>query len=158
LAKLLRKTYGLSKAKLGELLGSKKEQHAQILPCYLKTFDWTKHKSYNVAFREFLQSFRIPGEAPVISRILEQFANYFSESAPGVFANNDAAYILAYSTLMLNVDQHNPEVKNRMTEDDFVRNNRGINNGQNLPREMLVEIYHSVRDAELKIVEEMLAR
>ena len=32
-----------------------------------------------------------------------------------VFANPDAVYVLSYSILMLNTDQHNPLVKNRMT-------------------------------------------
>ena len=32
-----------------------------------------------------------------------------------VFANPDAVYVLSYSILMLNTDQHNPLVRNRMT-------------------------------------------
>ena len=140
--------------------------------------------------RSFLETFRLPGEAPVISLILEQFATHWlvrggyiyiystsslnyvyssrthfsslllspSLSLPSypipspcihcpplpllspsplpllsfppppshvqdcnkddigkVFANPDAVYVLSYSILMLNTDQHNPLVKNRMT-------------------------------------------
>ena len=47
------------------------------------------------------------------------------------------AYVLAYSVIMLNTDQHNATVKKRMTADDFVRNNRGINDERDLPRPFL---------------------
>jgi brefeldin A-resistance guanine nucleotide exchange factor 1 len=38
---------------------------------------------------------------------------------------------------MVNTDQHNMQVK-KMTEEDFINNNRNINGGNDLPREMLV--------------------
>jgi Sec7 domain len=34
---------------------------------------------------------------------------------PGVFKNSDAAYILSYSVIMLNTDQHNKQVVTRLT-------------------------------------------
>lgn len=106
------------------------------------------------AIRSFLESFRVPGESQIISRVLECFARHYCSQVKEPFANADAAEILSYSVVMLNVDQHNPEVKHRMTENDFVRNNRGINGGKDLPPEMLKEIYHSIRNYEIKIPEE----
>ena len=44
---------------------------------------------------------------------------------------------------MLNTDLHNPSVKNRMTKHDFVRNNRGINGGSDVPLKTL-EVRHHV--------------
>lgn len=40
----------------------------------------------DVSLRQFLESFRLPGEAPVISFILEHFADrfYVSVSKPGI--------------------------------------------------------------------------
>ncbi|KAH7353025.1 hypothetical protein KP509_19G075800 [Ceratopteris richardii] len=38
-----------------------------------------------------------------------------------------------------------------MTEEDFIKNNRGINGGQDLPREVLSELYHSIVRNEIKI-------
>ena len=37
--------------------------------------------------------------------------------------------MLAFSLIMLNTDQHSPNIKNRMTKDQFVNNNRGIDDG-----------------------------
>jgi brefeldin A-resistance guanine nucleotide exchange factor 1 len=58
--------------------------------------------------------------------------------------------------VLLNVDQHNPEVKQRMTEQEFIRNNRGINGGKDLPADMLSEIYHNIKHNEMKIPDEHL--
>ena len=88
---------------------------------------------------------------------------------PGTFKNSDAAYVLSYSVIMLNTDQHNKQVrchqppfsfdtlrvsrcigdsravsnscrvmnalgglqvKKKMTLEQFIRNNRGINDGE----------------------------
>ena len=45
--------------------------------------------------------------------------------------------MLSFSVIMLNTDAHNPGVKNKMTRDGFLRNNRGIDDGQDLDGEML---------------------
>jgi hypothetical protein len=49
----------------------------------------------------------------------------------------DTAYILSFSIIMLNTDQHNPAVRTRMSKADFVRNNRGVNSGADLPSHLL---------------------
>ena len=40
-------------------------------------------------------------------------------------------------------DQHNPQFK-KMTEEEFIRNNRAINAGKDLPREYLSELFQSI--------------
>lgn len=46
--------------------------------------------------------------------------------------------MLAYSIIMLNTDQHNPQNRKRMTLDDYKRNLRGVNGGKDFPAEYLV--------------------
>ena len=50
------------------------------------------------------------------------------------FETADAAFILSFSTIMLNTDLHNPQipVAKKMTKEQFIRNNRGINDGKEL--------------------------
>ena len=50
----------------------------------------------------------------------------------------DTCYVLAFSVIMLNTSLHNPSVKDRPDVDRFIAMNRGINDGQDLPREVLV--------------------
>lgn len=62
--------------------------------------------------------------------------------------NADAAFTLAYAVIMLNVDQHNHNVKrqnNPMTAEDFKKNLKKVNGGQDFNQDMLDEIYNSIR-------------
>jgi hypothetical protein len=52
---------------------------------------------------------------------------------------------------MLNVDQHNPQVKKRMTKPEFLRNNRGINSGADLPESILTDIFDEIATNELRL-------
>jgi brefeldin A-resistance guanine nucleotide exchange factor 1 len=58
-----------------------------------------------------LETFRLPGESQQIDRITETFADAFMESKPAEVANAEAAYVLAFSVIMLNTDQHNRQVR-----------------------------------------------
>jgi brefeldin A-resistance guanine nucleotide exchange factor 1 len=55
----------------------------------------------------------LPGEAQQISRILECFAGQYFECNPNFLVNPDACFLLAFSTVLLNVDLHNTSVRVR---------------------------------------------
>lgn len=64
------------------------------------------------------------------------------------FANADAAFTLAYAVIMLNVDQHNHNVKrqnNPMTAEDFKKNLKKVNGGEDFDQDMLDEIYNAIK-------------
>uniref|UniRef100_A0A7S1ZBD9 SEC7 domain-containing protein n=1 Tax=Ditylum brightwellii TaxID=49249 RepID=A0A7S1ZBD9_9STRA len=69
------------------------------------------------------------------------------------FHNADAVFILSFSTIMLNTDLHNPNMKDekRMTVEEFIRNNRGINNGENLPKSFLNDLYYQIKHKEIQV-------
>jgi brefeldin A-inhibited guanine nucleotide-exchange protein len=56
---------------------------------------------------------------------------------------------------MLNTDAHNPQVKHRMTKNDFIKNNRGINDNADLPEELLSTIYDDIVNNEIRMKDEM---
>lgn len=109
------------------------------------------------ALRMYLQSFRLPGEAQKIDRFMLKFAErYMGHNPQTLFANADTAYILAFSVIMLNTDAHNPNLKQkRMTKVEFVKNNRGINDGGDLPEEFLGEVYDEIQTNEIKMKDEV---
>lgn len=72
-------------------------------------------------------------------------------------AITDAAYVLSYSTILLNTDAHNPQVKNRMTKIEFIKNNRGINDGNDLPEETLNMIFDDITSNEIRMKDEISA-
>lgn len=109
------------------------------------------------ALRMYLQSFRLPGEAQKIDRFMLKFAERYMGGNPGtIFANADTAYILAFSVIMLNTDAHNKNLKQkRMTKTEFVKNNRGINDGKDLPEDLLSEVYDEIQSNEIKMKDEV---
>jgi brefeldin A-inhibited guanine nucleotide-exchange protein len=79
---------------------------------------------------------------------MEKFAERFTLQNPDVFPSADTAFILAFAVIMLQTDLHNPNIKpeKKMTEDSFVKMNKGISvDGGDLPVEFLKEIFRSIK-------------
>ncbi|KAK4403053.1 ARF guanine-nucleotide exchange factor GNOM [Sesamum angolense] len=117
-----RYTAGLDKNLVGDFLGNHDEFCVQVLHEFAGTFDF-QDMNLDTALRLFLETFRLPGESQKIQRVLEAFSERYYEQSPQILANKDAALLLSYSLIMLNTDQHNVQVKKKMTEEDFIRNN-----------------------------------
>ena len=86
---------------------------------------------------------------------MEKFAERFTEQNPDIFPSADVAFILSFSIIMLNTDLHNPAIKEerRMTKDGFVRNNRGLCDGQDLPEELLTSIFDRIKASPISLKE-----
>uniref|UniRef100_A0A0A0KNY2 SEC7 domain-containing protein n=1 Tax=Cucumis sativus TaxID=3659 RepID=A0A0A0KNY2_CUCSA len=148
-----RYTAGLDKNLVGDFLGNHDEFCVQVLHEFAWTFDF-QDMNLDTALRLFLETFRLPGESQKIQRVLEAFSERYYEQSPQILVNKDAALLLSYSLIMLNTDQHNVQVKKKMTEEDFIRNSRHINGGNDLPRDFLSELYHSICKNEIRTTPE----
>lgn len=91
---------------------------------------------------------------------MEKFAERYTAQNPDVFPTADVAFILAFSIIMLNTDLHNPAIKEerRMTKEGFIRNNRGICDGQDLPHELLNAIFDRIQSNPISLKEDDEAR
>ncbi|EJF62771.1 Sec7-domain-containing protein [Dichomitus squalens LYAD-421 SS1] len=157
IARFLLETDGLSKVAIGEYLGEGDAENIAIMHAFVDMLDLS-NMPFVDALRQFLQAFRLPGEAQKIDRFMLKFAErYMSGNPMTVFANADTAYVLAFSTIMLNTDAHSRQVKNRMTKQGFIANNRGINDGQDLPEEFLSAIYDDITTNEIRMKDEIEA-
>ncbi|XP_022739319.1 ARF guanine-nucleotide exchange factor GNOM-like isoform X2 [Durio zibethinus] len=150
-ASFFRYTTGLDKNVIGDFLGNHDEFCVQVLHEFARTFDF-RDMNLDSALRVFLGTFRLPGESQKIQRVLEAFAERYYEQSPYILCNKDAALLLSYSLILLNTDQHNVQVKKKMTKEDFIRNNRQINGGEDLPRDYLSELYHSICENEIQMI------
>uniref|UniRef100_A0A3P8YX61 Cytohesin 4a n=1 Tax=Esox lucius TaxID=8010 RepID=A0A3P8YX61_ESOLU len=150
IAEFLYKEDGLNKTAIGDFLGEREELHLQTLKAFV---DLHQFSDLNLvqALRQFLWSFRLPGEAQKIDRMMEAFAKRYcdcSKSSP------HTCYILSFAIIMLNTSLHNPNVKDKTPLERFVSMNRGINNGGDLPVELLTKLYDSIRNEPFKIPED----
>ena len=140
---------GLDKAMIGEYLGEGEPENVATMHAFVDFMDFNRRRFVD-ALRTFLQSFRLPGEAQKIDRFMLKFAERYIAGNPNAFANADTAYVLAYSVIMLNTDQHSTKLKGkRMTPEDFIKNNRGINDNANLPDEYLTGIFDEIAHNEI---------
>ncbi|KAK0584989.1 hypothetical protein LWI29_021769 [Acer saccharum] len=146
-----RYTTGLDKNLIGDFLGNHDEFCVQVLQKFAGIFDF-RDMNLDTALRLFIGTFRLPGESQKIQRVLEAFAERYYEQSQDILTNKDAALLLSYSLILLNTDQHNVQVKKKMTEEDFIRNNRHVNGGKDLPREYLSELYYSICENEILMI------
>ncbi|KAF2683962.1 hypothetical protein K458DRAFT_303679 [Lentithecium fluviatile CBS 122367] len=149
----------LDKGALGEFMGEGDPDNIAIMHAFVDMMDFNKTR-FTDALRRFLQSFRLPGEAQKIDRYMLKFAERYITGNPNAFANADTAYVLSYSVIMLNVDQHSKKMKGaRMTPEDFIKNNRGINDNADLPDDYLRGIFEEISHNEivLKVEQEAAA-
>eukprot|EP00439_Symbiodinium_sp_Y106_P023468 s1926_g2.t2 len=158
LAALFKNTeLGLDKTAIGDYLGEDKPFNKSALFALVDGLDF-KAQSLDGSLRHFLSYFRLPGEAQKIDRMMEKFAEKYCSDNPERFANADCAFVLSFSLIMLQTDLHNPGIKNKMTKDEFVKNNRGINDHQDLPREYLEGLYDGVLHNPISLQEDQEAR
>ncbi|XP_061339178.1 brefeldin A-inhibited guanine nucleotide-exchange protein 2-like [Gastrolobium bilobum] len=156
IAAFLKDASGLNKTLIGDYLGEREELSLKVMHAYVDSFEF-KGMEFDEAIRVFLQGFRLPGEAQKIDRIMEKFAERYWKCNPKVFSSADTAYVLAYSVILLNTDAHNPMVKNKMSADDFIKNNRGIDDGKDVPEEYLRSLFERISRNEIKMKDVDLA-
>jgi cytohesin len=153
IAKFLFDGDGLNKTAIGDYLGERIEFNMKVLDCFVNLHDFTDLILVQ-ALRQFLWSFRLPGEAQKIDRMMEKFAIRYCQQNPDVFEDTDTCFVLSFAIIMLNTSLHNPSVREKPTLEKFISLNRSINNGKDLPRELLESLYESIKQEPFKIPEE----
>lgn len=156
LAKQVRQIRGINKRVLGEWLS--KPGHEDILKAFIEDLNFSG-KRVDEALRIMLECFRLPGESQQINRIMEVFADVVYEQTESetrhLFADRDAVYVLAYSVILLNTILFNKQAKQfRMTEADYINNNRGTNGGNDFDTDLQKAIYHAISTNEIIMPEE----
>ncbi|XP_053800233.1 IQ motif and SEC7 domain-containing protein 3 isoform X2 [Vidua chalybeata] len=146
---------GLSRQMIGEFLGnSKKQFNRDVLDCVVDEMDFSGME-LDEALRKFQAHIRVQGEAQKVERLIEAFSQRYCMCNPDVvqqFHNPDTIFILAFAIILLNTDMYSPNIKpdRKMMLEDFIRNLRGVDDGADIPRELVVGIYERIQQKELK--------
>ncbi|KAG8435109.1 hypothetical protein GDO86_013165 [Hymenochirus boettgeri] len=153
-AQWLRENPRLDKKMIGEFVSDRK--NIDLLESFVGTFQFHGLR-IDEALRLYLEAFRLPGEAPVIHRLLEAFTDHWRKSNGNPFSHSDDCFALAYAVIMLNTDQHNHNVRKQnvpMTLEEFRKNLKGVNGGKDFDQDMLEDIYNAVKNEEIVMPEE----
>uniref|UniRef100_A0A8C9SWX8 Cytohesin 3 n=1 Tax=Scleropages formosus TaxID=113540 RepID=A0A8C9SWX8_SCLFO len=153
IAQFLYKGEGLNKTVIGDYLGERDDFNIKVLQAFVELHEFADLNLVQ-ALRQFLWSFRLPGEAQKIDRMMEAFASRYCQCNPGVFQSTDTCYVLSFAIIMLNTSLHNPNVRDKPPVERFISMNRGINNGGDLPEELLRNLYESIKNEPFKIPED----
>ncbi|XP_028426762.1 IQ motif and SEC7 domain-containing protein 3 [Perca flavescens] len=146
---------GLSRQMIGEFLGnSKKPFNRDVLDCVVDEMDFSGME-LDEALRKFQAHIRVQGEAQKVERLIEAFSQRYCMCNPDVvqqFHNPDTIFILAFAIILLNTDMYSPNIKpdRKMMLEDFIRNLRGVDDGADIPRDMVVGIYERIQQRELR--------
>ncbi|XP_045926331.1 Golgi-specific brefeldin A-resistance guanine nucleotide exchange factor 1 isoform X3 [Micropterus dolomieu] len=154
LAQWLRENPRLDKKMIGEYISSR--ENMELLDSFVNTFTFQGLR-IDEALRLYLEAFRLPGEAPVIQRLLETFTDNWHKVNGSPFMSNDAGFALAYAVIMLNTDQHNHNVRKQnipMTVEQFKKNLKGVNGNKDFDQDMLEDIYNAIKNEEIVMPDE----
>ncbi|KAI4455886.1 guanyl-nucleotide exchange factor [Holotrichia oblita] len=149
IVQFLRENPALDKRMIGDYISSR--NNPQVLEAFVNMFDFTDMR-IDEALRLYLETFRLPGEAPLISLLMEHFADRWHKCNGEPFADSDAAFTLAFAIIMLNVDQHNHNAKKQntpMSAEAFKKNLKKVNGGNDFDQDILEEIYNSIKNEEI---------
>ncbi|KAM9561147.1 Golgi-specific brefeldin A-resistance guanine nucleotide exchange factor 1-like isoform 2-T3 [Salvelinus alpinus] len=153
-AQWLRENPRLDKKQIGEFISDRK--YMELLDSFVSTFTF-RGLRIDEALRLYLEAFRLPGEAPVIHRLLETFTDTWHKVNGSPFMTNDAGFALAYAVIMLNMDQHNNNVRKQnipMTIEQFKKNLKGVNGNTDFDQDMLEDIYNAIKNEEIVMPDE----
>uniref|UniRef100_A0A3B4A8A6 SEC7 domain-containing protein n=1 Tax=Periophthalmus magnuspinnatus TaxID=409849 RepID=A0A3B4A8A6_9GOBI len=137
IARFILERKGLSRQMIGEFLGNRQKQFNKDV------------------LEKFQAQIKVQGEAQKVERLIEAFSQRYCVCNPTLvrqFQNPDTIFILAFAIILLNTDMYSPNVKaeRKMKLDDFIKNLRGVDNGQDIPRDLLVGIYQRIQKWELR--------
>ncbi|CAK61467.1 unnamed protein product (macronuclear) [Paramecium tetraurelia] len=149
-AQFLWENRDLNKDKLGELFGSSTEFNQQVFQQYIDFMNF-KDLQVDEGLRYMLEFFTLPGESQQIDRIMEKFASKYCIDNPGIYKSAEAAYTLSYLLMMLQTDLHNEKNLEKMTVPQFFNLAKGINDGENLPQDLLLGLYQRIQKTPLAL-------
>ncbi|KAM9752346.1 IQ motif and SEC7 domain-containing protein 1 isoform 5-T5 [Menidia menidia] len=155
IARFILERKGLSRQMIGEFLGNRQKQfNKDVLDCVVDEMDFSG-MDIDDALRKFQAQIKVQGEAQKVERLIEAFSQRYCVCNPTLiqqFQNPDTIFILAFAIILLNTDMYSPNVKaeRKMKLEDFIKNLRGVDNGQDIPRDLLVGIYQRIQKWELR--------
>ncbi|XP_016385913.1 cytohesin-1-like [Sinocyclocheilus rhinocerous] len=146
IAQFLYKGEGLNKTAIGDYLGESSREDD------LTNLKMVQYYSLSEAIIYCIEM--ACAHMKLCCRMMEAFAQRYCQCNPGVFQSTDTCYVLSFAIIMLNTSLHNPNVKDKPSAERFIGMNRGINDGGDLPEDLLRNLYESIKNEPFKIPED----
>ena len=106
-------------------LGGPGEERAQVRKAYMRLYNF-HNTGILQALRALCNRLYLNGESQQLERILADFSERWWDCNPhNGFKTVDVVNLICYSLVILNGDMHRPEVENKMTRIQYLRNTIG---------------------------------
>lgn len=140
----------LDKKQVGEFLAGADKLHRDVLRCYLDEINLAD-KDLVSALRVFLKGFWLPGEAQKIDRLMELFAARYCETNVTSVFNKNTAYVTAYACIMLATSIHSPNVKEKMSKEEYVSLVQKVEHCDEISTEVLSDMYDDIQGTKIEV-------
>ncbi|NWS51516.1 CYH3 protein, partial [Chunga burmeisteri] len=145
IAQFLYKGEGLNKTVIGDYLGERDEFNIKVLQAFVELHEFADLNLCAGIFDYLFPFLYQSGLYPFTGfTYINKFSNLIS----------DTCYVLSFAIIMLNTSLHNHNVRDKPTVERFISMNRGINEGGDLPEELLRNLYESIKNEPFKIPED----
>uniref|UniRef100_T1HF04 Uncharacterized protein n=1 Tax=Rhodnius prolixus TaxID=13249 RepID=T1HF04_RHOPR len=149
LAKRLYTLDGFKKSDVSRHLSKNNEFSRAVAEEYLKYFSFGGD-TLDGALRKFLTQFCLTGETQERERVLVHFSKRYLDCNPGIYSSQDAVHTLTCAIMLLNTDLHGQTIGRKMTCNEFIDNLSELNDGDNFPKEILKNLYQSIKNYPLE--------
>lgn len=120
---------------------------SKVRLCYIGRNKYNQMRITDALRILFTQSgFKLPSDAQVIESIIDTFSQCYYNDNPDMFSNPRVCSSLTFAIMILNSELHDPNIidDNKKTVEEFIEQNRGINDGNDLSESLLTIIYNEV--------------
>ena len=146
IVKFLKDTPLLSKRSIGEYLGGTKPFNSKVLHAFIGSIDF-EGMSLVDGIRRLCSYFTFPIEAAQIDPIMRKFAERYYLQNEDILEWENDAYTLSYAIILLNMNMSHADVANRMTKEEFVKENYRRSDQGLL--ELIGEIYDRIEEQQI---------
>jgi len=152
IAMMLKYSFYVDIEKLHEIFGNKNDLSKLILEEYLNTFDF-RGLDILKAYRIYVSTFKLTGESDNIYNMIMAFSEKYHQDNPNDsnLRSSDEVSTLAYSILMLNTELHDPNIKEHMSLEEFVKNVYSTRYFDHIAKTYLENIYKSISSHPFKV-------
>ena len=116
-----------------------------VLDKFVYLIDINENNTITECFHKLTEKITLPLEAQKLDTLSESYSKRLFELNKFHSKSSDGLYVLLYSMLMLKQDLSNTYLPKKILVDDFIRFNRGINEGEDFPKEFLTQIYNEMK-------------
>ncbi|RDD37179.1 PH and SEC7 domain-containing protein 2 [Trichoplax sp. H2] len=149
---LAQKMYNLDGYDVNDIaknINGKSEYARKLGSAYLGLYNFKGERIDN-SLRSLLKRMTITGETQDRERVLQHFSRRYYEDNPTVFDSEDQVHTIACALMLLNSDLHGENIGKKMTFNDFVKNLPVPKKNSSLGRDILKELYYSVKESKLE--------